>query len=128
MILKDGKVLMQKRKNHHGDGEYAFPGGHLEFGESFVDCVKRETLEEAGIKIKNVKFLYLGNLTKYPGKHYVQIGMIADWQSGAPKHLEHDSGEEWGWYELDKLPKPFFGTVKWYLLAYKSGKDFFDNI
>jgi len=69
MILKDGKVLMQKRKNHHGDGEYAFPGGHLEFGEGFVDCVKRETMEEAGIKIKNIKFLYLANLTKYAGKH-----------------------------------------------------------
>lgn len=88
MIFKDGKVLMQRRHGKHGSGEYAFPGGHLEFGESFVKCVKRETTEEAGIKIKNVKFLYVANLNKYPGKHYVQIGMIADWLCVVPKHLE----------------------------------------
>lgn len=126
MIFKYGKVLMQKRKNHHGDGEYAFPGGHLEFGESFVDCVKRETMEEAGIKIRDVNFLYLANLTKYPGKHYVQIGMIANWESGEPTLKEKNSGEEWGWYSLDKLPKPLFKTVSWYLKAYEEGCQFFD--
>jgi 8-oxo-dGTP diphosphatase len=26
-ILKDGKVLLAKRKNAHGEGSYAFPGG-----------------------------------------------------------------------------------------------------
>lgn len=128
MIFKDGKVLMQKRLNHHGDGEFAFPGGHLEFGESFIDCVKRETREEAGIEIKNVQFLYLANLTKYPGKHYVQVGMFADWKSGKARNLEKDSGGEWGWYELDNLPKPFFGTTAWYLKAYKTNQNFFDNI
>jgi 8-oxo-dGTP diphosphatase len=126
MIFKGDRVLMQRRRNSHGDGEYAFPGGHLEFGESFVHCVKRETLEEAGIKIKNIKFLYLANLTKYPGKHYVQVGMIANWQSGKPEHIEKDKGEEWGWYKLNKLPRPFFKTVKWYLKAHQTGQNFFN--
>ena len=55
MILKGKKVLLHKRFGSHGEGEYASPGGHLEFGESIGDCAKRETTEETGIKIKNIK-------------------------------------------------------------------------
>jgi len=57
MILKDGKVLLGKRKNAHGEGQYANTGGHVEPMESLVDTAKRETMEEAGIVITNVHFL-----------------------------------------------------------------------
>ena len=30
---------------------YQFPGGHLEPGETFEDCLKREILEETGIEL-----------------------------------------------------------------------------
>ena len=54
IIIKDGKVLLGKRKNAHGEGSWSFPGGHLEFNEELFDCAKREVLEETGIKIKNL--------------------------------------------------------------------------
>jgi 8-oxo-dGTP diphosphatase len=56
MIFKDGKVLLGKRKSSHGDGEYAWPGGHMEYMESFEECAKRETMEETGMQIRNVRF------------------------------------------------------------------------
>jgi len=68
-VFKNGKLLLSKRKGSHGAGEYASPGGHLEFGESIIECAKRECREETGIKIKNVRFLRLANLKKYTGKH-----------------------------------------------------------
>ena len=68
MIFKDGKVLLGKRKGSHGSGEYSFPGGHLEFGESFEECVIRETLEETSVKIKNIKFQCLSNIYKHEGR------------------------------------------------------------
>ena len=61
IIKKDNKVLIGKRKNIRASGTWAFPGGHLEFRESFEDCIKREVIEEAGIKIKNIKFQTLTN-------------------------------------------------------------------
>lgn len=108
MILKDGKVLLHKRKGSHGDGEYAFPGGHLEYMESFEDCAKRETREECGIEIDNIRFQFTANVRKYAPKHYVHIGLIADWKSGEPQILEPEKCESWNWYDLNNLPKPMF--------------------
>lgn len=125
MIFKDSKVLLGKRKNAHGAGEYAWPGGHLEFGESFEECARREIKEETGIEISNIRFLRLMNFKMY-SKHYVDIGLMADWKSGEPKVLEPDKCEGWGWYDLENLPKPLFGTISTYLEAYKTGKNYFD--
>lgn len=112
MILKEGKVLLAKRKGAHGEGEYAFPGGHLEHMESFEDCARRETQEECGIEIKNIQFHFVENVKKYAPKHYVHIGMLADWKSGKPEVMEPEKSETWEWYDLEKLPKPLFWMSK----------------
>ena len=127
MILKNGKVLLGKRKNAHGAGEYAFPGGHLEFGESIEDCARRETREEAGIEIKNIKFLFFSNLTQYDDKHYANIEVVSEWKSGKATVLEPHKFEDWGWYPVDNLPKPLFVTAPISIEAYKTGKNFFDT-
>ncbi len=127
MIFKEGKILLGKRKGKHGAGEYSFPGGHMEYMESFEECAKRETLEEAGIKIKNVRFLRLLNLTEYAPKHYVDIGLIADWESGEPQVLEPENCEGWDWYDMDNLPSPRFSGISTYIEAYKGGNNFFDK-
>lgn len=126
MIIKDGKVLLGKRRGSHGAGEYASPGGHMEYMESFEECARKEVREETGIEIDNVRFLLLGNIKQYAPKHYVQIGLVADWKSGKPKVLEPDKCESWDWYDLDKLPKPLFGTMPLSIEAYKTGRNYFD--
>ncbi len=126
MIWKDGKVLLGKRKGSHGAGEYAWPGGHLEYMESFEDCVKREAREEAGIEITNVRFLRLLNFKSYAPKHYVDIGLMADWKSGEPKVMEPEKCDGWGWYDIDHLPRPLFASVETYIEAYKTGKNYWD--
>ena len=70
MIFKKGKILLGKRKGSHGEGEYAFPGGHLEYMESTEEGALREIAEECGIKIKNLRFQFVANVRKYKPKHY----------------------------------------------------------
>jgi 8-oxo-dGTP diphosphatase len=128
-IIKDGKVLLGQRKNAHGTGEYAGPGGHLEADESFEACALRELLEEVGpqFKVKNVRFLCLTNLRRYTPKHYVDIGMVAEWVSGEPKVTEPHKLVSWDWYELSQLPEPLFGAVPNYIKAYETGKTYFTD-
>ena len=49
IIVKDGKVALVKslKENH-----YKFPGGGIEFNESHIDTLIRETKEETGLIIK----------------------------------------------------------------------------
>lgn len=127
MILKDSKVLLGRRKGSHGEGEYAFPGGHLEYMESFEDCAKRETMEEAGIKIKNVRFNCVSNVTSYAPKHYVHIGLVADWEEGEPEVLEPEKRESWEWCDVGNLPEPLFEFCRFEIEAYKTGKNYYDG-
>ena len=111
LIFKDGKVLLGKRKSSHGAGEFCGTGGHFEYMESFEGCAKRETLEEAGIEIENIQFLCLNNVKEYAPKHYVDIGLTADWKSGEPKVMEPEKLESWNWYDINNLPEPLFSMM-----------------
>lgn len=126
MIFKGGKVLLQKRKGSHGEGEYALPGGHLDYMEFFEDCARRETREECGVEIKNIKFQFLANVKNYAPKHYVHIGVIADWKAKEPKILEPKKSAGWGWYDLNKLPAPLFEMCKLAIDSYRTGSVYYD--
>ena len=126
MIFKGDKILLGKRRWRHGDGEYAFPGGHLDYLESIEDCARRETREEAGVEIEDIEFLCLANSLPYPPRHDVYIGVVARWKSGEPKSLERERMTDWGWYEIDSLPEPLFHFCNFSIEAYKTGKRYFD--
>jgi len=123
MVFKDGKVLLCKRKGSHGAGEYAFPGGSMEYMESFEGGARRETREECGLEIQNVKFLAIFNIKKYAPKHHVGIGFTADWAGGEPKILEPEKHKSWGWYDLDDLPQPIFEGSDVMIEIYRSGNN-----
>jgi len=109
---KKGEILFLRRKGAHGEGDWCAPGGHLEFGETFAQCAKRETEEEVGVKIKNVKFFGLTNDIFKEGKHYITVAMRADLKSGKPKIMEPEKMTDIGWFSKNKLPKPLFLPCK----------------
>ena len=82
MVIKDGKMLLGKRKNAHGEGTWSYPGGHLEFGESWEACSKREVMEETGIQIKNLRFgMVTNDVFEKEHKHYITIFIVADFDA-----------------------------------------------
>lgn len=127
MIWKDGKVLIGKRRNRHGDGEYSFPGGNLEYMQSFEDCVRREVMEEVGIEIKNIKFLSIANVMSHYNRQDILLSFSSDWESGEPRDLKEERIGEWQWYDIDNLPQPLFYPAKIVSDSYKSGKNYYDK-
>src|SRR4051812_41513229 len=54
MLTHNGLMLVGRRKGGHGAGLLAFPGGHIEYGETFEEAVKREVHEETGLRARLV--------------------------------------------------------------------------
>lgn len=128
MIFKDGKILLGKRKGSHGAGEYAFPGGHLDYMESFENCAKRETFEETGMQIENIRLVYLANIVVYDPKHYVNAMLAVDWVSGDPVVCEPEKCEGWEWFDLENLPSPIFRASALGIESYKTGRNYYDQV
>ena len=105
ILPRDDKVLLGKRKGSHGAGTWSFPGGHLEPGESFEDCCRRETLEETGIKVgKLIPVGFTNDIFEEEKLHYVTLYFMSENFEGEPELMEPDKCEEWGWYALDLIP------------------------
>jgi 8-oxo-dGTP diphosphatase len=112
-IINNNKILLGNRINYHGNNTWAFPGGHLEFSESFEECSIREVKEETSIDIKNIRFLSITNdVFKKEKKHYITIFMVADYFSGEVKIMEPNKCREWKWFNWNNLPQPLFLPIK----------------
>ena len=107
-VCQNGRVLFGKRLNAHGEGTWSFPGGHLEYGESFKDTAKREVFEETGLEIRDVRLLHVTNDCFFQEqKHYITVFMQAQ-TSGRPEIKEPDKMIEWAWFRWENLPEPLF--------------------
>lgn len=117
------EVLMGKRKGSHGEGEWSFPGGHLDYLESFEDTAIRELAEEVGsdFEVENFRVVSVINLTEYDPKHYIDIGMSCWWVTGDPVTMEPEKCEGWEWFHIDELPSPRFATIDRILQGCKNG-------
>jgi len=121
MILKEGKVLLGRRRGSHGSESFGWPGGHLKFGETLEQGVTREVFEETGLVVTSLKFLCISNIIDY-GKHYLDIQFLAEVEPGQPKVLEPDRVESWDWYSLNDLPSPLFKPNELAIRSYLTGQ------
>ncbi|KAI0169874.1 NUDIX hydrolase domain-like protein [Hypoxylon sp. FL1284] len=111
-VIRDeaGKFVFGKRKGIHGGvtGTWQFPGGHLEMGESFINCAERETLEETGLKVKGVKIIATTNdVFDARDKHYITIFVQCRMANPGhqPQLMEPEKCESWHWVEWEDIKR-----------------------
>ncbi|HYL10480.1 MAG TPA: NUDIX hydrolase [Candidatus Acidoferrales bacterium] len=52
VVIEDGRTLLIRRGNEPLKGQWSIPGGTLELGETLVEGVARELLEETGLEVR----------------------------------------------------------------------------
>ncbi|WP_405159761.1 NUDIX domain-containing protein [Nocardia sp. NBC_01499] len=103
-VFRDRKLLVVRRvpDDYHG-GMYELPGGGVESGETFAECVERELFEETGLRLRGITD-FLGGIdyatrTKSRVRKY---SFVVDVEPGevALEPGEHDA---FAWIDADAL-------------------------
>jgi len=102
IIVDNGQVLLVKRKVPPRVGDWSFPAGFMEYGESPGHCCIREVKEETGLDIKLTSSFKVYSGSDDPRTKAVLIMYIAEIQGGNLK--AGDDASELKFFRLDSLP------------------------
>ena len=102
--LENGKVVLQYRspERYKKWSGYAFPGGHIEEGESLVESVIREVYEETGLTIADPKLVAVKDWEPEEGGRYIVFCYKATEFTGQLRSSEEG---EVSWVKKDQLEK-----------------------
>ncbi|MCX0499377.1 nucleotide triphosphate diphosphatase NUDT15 [Erwinia billingiae] len=113
LIVREGRLLLGRRRGSHGADSWSAPGGHLEFGETPEECARREVLEETGLVVGRLaKVAFTNDFFIAEKKHYVTLFMLAEDIRGTPQRCEPDKCAGWEWCSADELPQPLFAPLE----------------
>ena len=96
------QIILVKRGNEPFKGQWAFPGGFVDYGETVEDAALRELREETGVEaeIQGILGVY-SNPKRDPRAHHISIVFIAQYIKGQPKG--GDDAAEAAWYKIKDL-------------------------
>lgn len=100
-VINKDKILLTKY-SRGSYRKYALVAGYVEIGESIEDTVKREVMEEVGLKIKNIR--YFGS-QPWGFTGTALMGYFADIDGDDKITLEEDELGEATWFKYDELPE-----------------------
>lgn len=99
MVYQGTRILVQDRVGDNWRG-VAFPGGHVEKGESLTDAVIREVREETGLTIRSPRLCGVKDWVNEDGSRFIVLLYKTDQFEGTLR--SSDEGEV-RWIERDAL-------------------------
>jgi NAD+ diphosphatase len=113
-IVRDRQILLA-RAPHFAPGVYSALAGFVEPGETLEQCVHRETMEEVGVRIANLRYVASQS---WPFPHSLMLAFVADYLDGeiVPQESEIEDAR---WFDLDNLPiLPLRASIAWSLIQH----------
>ena len=91
IAITDGDRILLTRYNRNGYRRHALVAGFVEIGETFEDAVRREVMEEVGLRVRNIRYI---ESQPWPFSSSLIAGFRAEVEGDPTVHLNTDGGEE----------------------------------
>ena len=83
VIISNGRALLIKRGSPPLEGQWSIPGGLLEIGETLMEGVRRELLEETGVEVRPLNLIEVFERIELDGGgkaryHYVVLDYLCE--------------------------------------------------
>lgn len=111
VVLCNNHILLIKRGNIHGYGQWALPGGYLDAGETVDKCILRELHEETSLDISDMDDAHLAKVIMFdsPGRSAMarsitHAGLILiENRDSLPDISPNDDAIDVKWVHIDSL-------------------------
>lgn len=120
VAITNGDKLLMSRYAHGTYRHFALIAGYVEVGETFEECVRREVMEEVGLKVKNIRYY---KSQPWAFSDSVMIGFTAELDGDDTIRLQEEELSEAGWYTRDQVEdySPCISVGHEMMRAFKSG-------
>ena len=100
IVVSEGKILLEKRKNMPGRGKWSVPGGLVELGENIEKAVIREVQEETGLDVAEPSLIDVVDNVELDadGKvkyHFVIVDYLVKVEGGVAKAASDADDLKW---------------------------------
>lgn len=99
--VRNGNRLLMSKYAGGTARRYALIAGFAEIGESLEETVKREVMEEVGLKVKNIEYY---KSQPWSLSSSLLMGFYCDLEGSDQIVLEEDELSEAQWFERDEIP------------------------
>ena len=111
IILRDGALLCTKNVGWRGDEYFILPGGGQNPGETLVEALERECLEEIGARVKVLALRYVrdyigknhGFAERHAEVHQIEYMFVCDLLDNPGTHSAKKSGRFSDRHRLDRV-------------------------
>jgi mutator protein MutT len=103
ILIRQGRILLIRRKNPPSFDMFAFPGGRAEPGESPEQTALREFEEETGITAHSPKlFAFYDLQSENPGRHFHLSVFLVEADAEAIAEARDDAADA-GWHTPEEI-------------------------